>query len=375
MPKQENSTVAKIMVVSDIHYLSDKINDHGEAFQALITGSDGKFMNEVETLVDSLIQTVNEENPDVLIISGDLTFNGEKVSHEELADKLKEVKCDVLVIPGNHDLNNSSSAKFIDDHYERIASATADEFKAIYNQYGYCDAIYFDEYSNSYVYELQDTWILMLDTNSKANNRVSDETYIWLEEVLKTAKSKDKQVIGVSHQNLYAHSDVLYQGFQIDQDERLLKLYEKYEVKLNLSGHMHLQHIKGEHPVEIATSSMVVYPFHYGMVTLNKNEISYEAKELLADESLREKAYKWFISSGNSQMDWYFEGYSDEEKNLMMDCFRALNVSYFTGLPLEEDIQKGFELWKQHEPDFFTLYVISMEKEVKNNHTYYFQKN
>ena len=46
------------------------------------------------------------QKADGLILSGDLTFNGEKKSHEELAEKFKKVEksgAPVMVIPGNHD--------------------------------------------------------------------------------------------------------------------------------------------------------------------------------------------------------------------------------------------------------------------------------
>ena len=56
-----------------------------------------------------------EKQPDALILSGDLTQNGEKVNHEELAKKLRLLESQgvpVVVIPGNHDINHPSAASF-----------------------------------------------------------------------------------------------------------------------------------------------------------------------------------------------------------------------------------------------------------------------
>lgn len=50
----------------------------------------------------------------MLIISGDLTLQGKK-SHEELAEKPEQVEnagITVVVIPGNHDINNPSAAVY-----------------------------------------------------------------------------------------------------------------------------------------------------------------------------------------------------------------------------------------------------------------------
>ena len=49
-----------------------------------------------------------------LILSGDLSFNGEKTSHEELAGKLfklQEQGIPVLVLPGNHDKIGRASCR------------------------------------------------------------------------------------------------------------------------------------------------------------------------------------------------------------------------------------------------------------------------
>ena len=75
------------------------------------------------------------KKPQAVILSGDLTFNGEKLSHQKLAQKLRrltEAGIDVWVIPGNHDLNNSAAASFSQDQARRVESVSAAEFSAIY---------------------------------------------------------------------------------------------------------------------------------------------------------------------------------------------------------------------------------------------------
>ncbi|MFQ8842968.1 MAG: metallophosphoesterase family protein [Clostridium fessum] len=60
--------------------------------------------------MDAFLDDMKEEDPDLLILSGDLTLDGEKASHEELAELLEglsEAGIEVAVIPGNHDINNS----------------------------------------------------------------------------------------------------------------------------------------------------------------------------------------------------------------------------------------------------------------------------
>lgn len=45
----------------------------------------------------------------MLLAAGDLTFNGEKLSHETVAGLFEEIEAagvPVLTLPGNHDVNN-----------------------------------------------------------------------------------------------------------------------------------------------------------------------------------------------------------------------------------------------------------------------------
>ena len=79
---------AKIMITSDIHYLSDKLHDDDIAYQYMLSNSDGRLTQYCDVILSAFIEEVLQQKPDVLIISGDLSFNGEKLSHQDLADKL-----------------------------------------------------------------------------------------------------------------------------------------------------------------------------------------------------------------------------------------------------------------------------------------------
>ena len=96
----------ELIVATDLHYLSPSIVERGEVFEKVYLGGDGKQMNYMSEIPDAFIEDVIKQKPDGLILSGDLTFNGEKKSHEELAEKFKKVEksgVPVMVIPGNHD--------------------------------------------------------------------------------------------------------------------------------------------------------------------------------------------------------------------------------------------------------------------------------
>lgn len=95
----------KILVATDIHYLSPSLNDHGACFEKTILNGDGKALAYIDELTDAFVEQVIREKPAALILSGDLTLNGEKQSHLDLAQKLRSITdcgIPVLVLPGNH---------------------------------------------------------------------------------------------------------------------------------------------------------------------------------------------------------------------------------------------------------------------------------
>ena len=105
----------RIILMTDIHYLAESLTDRGNMFQSMVEHGDGKLTNYVWEITDAALEEIKLLSPDALIISGDLSLQGEKKSHEELAKKLDEVEkagITVLVIPGNHDINNPSASVY-----------------------------------------------------------------------------------------------------------------------------------------------------------------------------------------------------------------------------------------------------------------------
>ena len=149
-----------LITATDLQYLAPSLTDHGAFFNQLIENSDGKTMAYSDELMDAFVDQVISRKPDALILSGDLTFNGEYESHEALVQKLNRINAagiPVFVLPGNHDLNNRSAVRFEGDAYEHVSSVTGEEFAALYHAHGYDRALAKDDRSLSYVAALSET--------------------------------------------------------------------------------------------------------------------------------------------------------------------------------------------------------------------------
>ena len=76
----------KIVVATDMHYFAEKLaGNRCDSFVGMARGGDGRVLEYGWEVMDAFLDGMKEEDPDLLILSGDLTLDGEKASHEELA--------------------------------------------------------------------------------------------------------------------------------------------------------------------------------------------------------------------------------------------------------------------------------------------------
>ena len=400
-----------LFVASDIHYLAPELNDNGEAFQKYMTNSDGKFLRYIDPITNAFIRDVKDQKPDVLIISGDLTNNGEKASHKELADKLESIEQEtgtkIYVIPGNHDIKNPWARGFQGSEQYVTDTITPEDFADIYQDFGYTEAVSRDEGSLSYLATpSKDLWLLMLDTsisefnelmgNPMINGELSPETLAWIRKCGEQAKNENARLVAVMHHNLLDHSKVLNKGFTLDNNEEALEVFKECGIQLVFSGHIHLQNIKSDgtdHPIyDIATGSLGVYPVQYGILTFDPTDgFDYNTSlvdvegwakaEGIEDENLTgfsdySKAY-YSEASLKKAKDRLaeVEGYTDKEKQMMAETMGKLNLNYFAGTidKVREEIlaSEGYHLWETADPSVRTKnYILSVLEDGKDNHNH-----
>ena len=75
----------EIWVVTDLHYLSQDLFDDGEAFSYIEKTAAGKDLRYGKERMEALVEQAKREHPSLLLVSGDLSLNGERQSMVELA--------------------------------------------------------------------------------------------------------------------------------------------------------------------------------------------------------------------------------------------------------------------------------------------------
>lgn len=379
-PISSGDLPVSIVIATDLHDLSPSLTDGGELFQQVIRSGDGKAMEYIQEITSAFTCEVIQAKPDILILSGDLTFNGARASHTDLIEKLEQIQnagIQVLVIPGNHDLNNPNAASFSGDSFQRQPSMTAREFRQAYAEFGFDQAVSQDSDSFSYVYAVRsDLWVLMVDVNSAQENEVPKSTLRWIKKQLEQAQDQGVQVIAVSHQNLLVHNPLFVSGYQIGNADELRQLYEQYGVLCNLSGHMHLQHIASNGVTEIATSALSLSPNQYGLIQYDGKALNYQTKRLdvsawAAERGLENKdllnfeeyAREFFMETAHRQVteELNWNDLSQTEMTLLTDTFTQLNYAYFSGNSIDIlALEEGLKLWAIQPLSFYSGYIQSI---------------
>lgn len=379
----------RAVIASDLHYIAPELTDGGVAYQQVLKNGDSKFMPWVEEITDAFLDEVLSDPPDVVLLTGDLTFNGAEISHRRLCEKLKRLEdagIPVLVLPGNHDVYNGNAGRYRGGDFERVPFATGESFAEIYRDFGPGEALSVDSDSLSYVAQLGDhVRIMMLDENTLHDFcGLSEQTFRWIEARLQEAREQGQLVLVAGHQNLFRHS-IFRGGYVIEGAERLQELLRRYEVPLCLSGHLHTQHIRTENGLtEIATSALCSYPCQYALLTAADGQLRYETRRLdlaaWAERNGRSEAvFQSFAEAAGEYMDAHFTP-SDmaplvDDPALwaeLLEYLQALNRAYFSGdlreiAALDPDGELA-GLWAQ-ENGMTAWYLRSILDEQGTDHT------
>ena len=102
IPQVDNQ---RIIIISDTHLLAPGLVTQGSAISRADAG-ETKMMAQSDAIMGDFIDSIITVGPELVLITGDLTNNGERVSHERMAwylDKLAEHGIQSLVLPRVHE--------------------------------------------------------------------------------------------------------------------------------------------------------------------------------------------------------------------------------------------------------------------------------
>ena len=296
----DGSEAVQLAVISDDHLFSSQLGTSGQAFESALL-MDRKMLAESELILDQALEDIGKSGVDYLLISGDLTKDGEKYNHELLSEKLEQFETDtgiqVFVINGNHDISNANAVRYVGDGSERVETIDRDDFREIYNDFGYEEAVAQDGSSLSYAVDLGDDYrLIVMDAciyNNDAENpeqetggSFRDETWAWVLDQIDEAIEDGRRPIGMMHHGLAAHtsepaSSILFGDYLVaDHEEKAAELADA-GMNLVFTGHCHaldatsMTTEAGNTLYDLETGSLVTSPSPIRYVSLDGDEVTY----------------------------------------------------------------------------------------------------
>lgn len=296
--QSESSTdTLKIAVMSDDHYLSPSMIRDTEDYQTALN-SDRKMFAESDAILRTLLDAVRQDKPDVLLLSGDLTKDGEQECHKALAKQLQQLQKEVpgmkiYVINGNHDIRNSDALNFNTPDGKAVPATRThpEDFKQIYD-FVYSDPTVIATYTPpagkeagglSYVARPADGFTLVvIDTGRysadntstgedehETSGAISADLEQWVIAQIQAAKARGDVVLGMQHHGLVAHFDLeptILPMYLVNNYDRLAQEYADAGMSVMFTGHMHAVDIAamttaaGNTIYDIETGSGLTYP-------------------------------------------------------------------------------------------------------------------
>ena len=301
-PDDKDPNFKYILLMSDIHVMAPQLLEkRGSAYDNYMR-QDPKLLEYSGEVLEYMVDETLRRNPDLVIIPGDMTKDGEWISHRlvvSILARLRSAGIPVIVVPGNHDIDNPEGYYFDGDNTRPAERTSPEQFAALYADFGYNQAYAKDPSSLSFVCEpLEGLVLLCIDTDKYEENRFIDKgdsinynqtsgrirpaTLTWMLAEADKARDLGKQVVLVQHHNIVQHYDAqgtLQGAYLIDDYEDVSKQLMEHGIHLAFTGHSHLQDVAQYRTIEnnaqvdslvdVSTGSVISYPNPWRTIKVN----------------------------------------------------------------------------------------------------------
>ncbi len=277
------SSAIKVVVLSDPHVMAPGLLvNEGTAWTTYLNGQ-RKMVDYSKLLFDDMITRIKENiKPELVLITGDLTKDGEQVSHEYVTSKLDELRAigiKTLVIPGNHDRGSNSDAVYYDGESTTAATVATNEwFATQYANYGY--GVSSEREGTTLTYACEPiTGLVVIGIDSGTDGNVSETTLDWVVEKATAARASGKKVIAMMHHPLMPHFagvDNFVSTAVVGNYKIVRNTLADAGIRVVFTGHFHTSDIakdwnadKSREIYDVNTGSLISYPCDYREVTMS----------------------------------------------------------------------------------------------------------
>ncbi len=271
----------KFYLITDTHFFKNSLGARGEEYDKFMR-FEQKCFAETENINRSVFNWLKTaDEADIVLIAGDLSFNGEKESHLGFIELLKELKASgkkIFVVTADHDFKD---APFAFDETGRLTpeGTKRDELFDLYYDYGFGEAIAIDRKHLSYVAQLGEGVRLLALNNDYDGREYDEEQFEWIKEQAQKAKDDGQIMFAMNHYPLLPGQplfSVIPSAVQ-KNSSAVTTMLADLGVHLVFTGHMHNQSINfkvtpsGSKFYDVCTGSIIADPAIIRHVTIKED--------------------------------------------------------------------------------------------------------
>jgi len=351
-----------LAAMTDIHLYDPALGTSGPAWDALESGAYELFPEGPE-IVGSVVDTLVKQRPGFVLVTGDLTKDGEKASHELVVRTLAPLRAagiPVLVIPGNHDILNPLAFGYTGDKPTRVPTITPAEFADLYRDFGYGSALDRDPASLSYMAEpVPGLRVLALDSCRYEENvarghevtagRIRPATWPWIDRVLDKASRDRVPVVVMMHHALvekFRGQARVFRNYVVADQEEVQRRLARHGVQFVFTGHFHTLSVaqaapEGHPIVDIEDGTLAQYPLGYRKVVIQDQRFHLETARVTeiptwAGRSVEFVAHARAMAAHTGAVVGYLArrfGASADEGRILVNAFTPLYLTMVLGNP------------------------------------------
>ena len=298
----------KFYLITDLHYYAPELGTTGKA-KLRREREDQVFLKESGAIIDAAFDMIiADRETKIVLIPGDLTNNGEALSHKGIIKKLerlKEAGKKVYVTTATHDFNScerfpeySSESCYFGDEKSPAEPTPREALDGIYRSFGMDEAISIEEESSSYAVMLgEKTRLLALndDGNGRSFCGYFPKCVDWIKAQTTEAAEKGETVFAMTHHPVLPPMElypVISERDMLGGYKDTARLFADSGIGVVFTGHSHIQNIKfadterGNRLYDVNTASLVGFPSPIRKVELTGERVKIETLHIDSFEGL-----------------------------------------------------------------------------------------
>ena len=312
----------KLMVAADTHFqCADDLGEpNGDYTEYMLdpetfgyASTQGQMNYESEAILSEMLDKFTASDADYLLIAGDLTC-GKRASHLKFAEYLHEAEREsgkmIFVTVGNHDCSAESGESRI----------SMEEFREIYADFGFSEALSRHDSSASYAVDLDDDHrLLAIDSciYGEDDGKIGTAVFRWIKEQVRQAEKDGKKLVAMMHHSLLPHYELQP---MIGNWRYFAAWFADHGINTVLTGHIHANDIsstvsdRGNTLYDIQTGALISSPNTFRVLTMKENSVEVESRYITGIDT--------------SLLPDYL---TETQKSKLAENFSVYAKEYFTG--------------------------------------------